>query len=115
MLTWLAVSSLGFIDRVSKEADDNPPCCGRKLDFEIQSGISGMWSMEGKSTTVGGRELSLSDEGSEYVISGGPVGDPRSRDRRCSAEDDGERGILLGSLGSGGAPPRVVRRVGRAV
>ena len=46
------------------------------------------------------------------------MGEPRSSDRRCSAEDDGERGILLGSLESGLvgdiALPRVPRRVGRA-
>lgn len=60
-----------------------------------------MLSMDGKSTMVGGRELSLSDEGSENLISGGPVGEPRSKDRRCSAEDDGDRGILFGSFGSG--------------
>ena len=64
-LNWLAVSSPGFTDRANSDADDSPPGCGRSVDFDIQSGMSGMLSMEGKSTTVGGRELSLSDEGSE--------------------------------------------------
>ena len=68
-----------------------------------------MLSMGGSSITVGGRELSVVSDGEDQLIWGGPVGEPSpSRDRRRSAEDDGDGGISFGSIGSGCLSVRTV-------
>ena len=58
-----------------------------------------MFSIGGRSITVGGRELS-SEDGDDQLNCGGPGGERSpSIDKRWRAEDEGEGGISLGSGG----------------